>query len=83
MSATEFLIACVSLFQKVICTVDKRTGKKVRSRFVKQNDKCILRFQTEEFFCLDVFKDFPQMGRFTLRDEGKTIAIGKVVKVIE
>jgi len=30
---------------------------------------------------LERFDDFPQLGRFTLRDEGKTIAIGKVLEV--
>ncbi|KAH7706733.1 eukaryotic peptide chain release factor GTP-binding subunit ERF3B-like isoform 1 [Aphelenchoides avenae] len=67
----------------IICTIDKKTGEKKKSRFVKQDDKCIMRFESAEAFCLDVFKDFPQMGRFTLRDEGRTIAIGKVVKVVE
>lgn len=33
--------------------------------------------------CMETFKNFPQMGRFTLRDEGKTIAIGKILKVVE
>ena len=28
--------------------------------------------------CVERFKDYPQLGRFTLRDEGKTVAIGKV-----
>ena len=32
---------------------------------------------------MEPFKDFPQMGRFTLRDEGKTIAMGKVLRVVE
>lgn len=67
----------------VICTIDKKTGAKVRSRFVKQDEKCIMRLESSEPFCLEAFKDFPQMGRFTLRDEGKTIAIGKVLKVVE
>jgi peptide chain release factor subunit 3 len=31
--------------------------------------------------CIERFKDFPQLGRFTLRDEGRTIAIGKVEKL--
>ena len=26
---------------------------------------------------------FPQLGRFTLRDEGKTIGIGKCLKVLD
>jgi peptide chain release factor subunit 3 len=33
--------------------------------------------------CVERFADYPQLGRFTLRDEGKTIAIGKVTKLIE
>ncbi|KAL3956275.1 hypothetical protein ACCO45_009121 [Purpureocillium lilacinum] len=28
------------------------------------------------------FEDYPQMGRFTLRDQGQTIAIGKITKLI-
>ncbi|VDM36940.1 unnamed protein product [Toxocara canis] len=67
----------------VICTIDKKTGAKVRARFVKQDEKCIMRLESAEPFCLEAFKDFPQMGRFTLRDEGRTIAIGKVLKVVE
>lgn len=35
---------------------------------------------TDEFLR---FSDHPQLGRFTLRDEGKTIAIGKITKLIE
>ncbi|OMH82555.1 Eukaryotic peptide chain release factor GTP-binding subunit [Zancudomyces culisetae] len=31
--------------------------------------------------CVERFKDYPQLGRFTLRDEGKTIAIGKIIKL--
>ncbi|VDM06045.1 unnamed protein product [Schistocephalus solidus] len=32
--------------------------------------------------CVECFRDFAQMGRFTLRDEGKTIAVGKIVKIL-
>jgi len=67
----------------VVCTLDKRTNEKKPAKFVKQDEKCILRLESQEPFCLELFKDFPQMGRFTLRDEGRTIAIGKVVKLIE
>ncbi|WVZ25256.1 hypothetical protein V8G54_003800 [Vigna mungo] len=28
--------------------------------------------------CIEKFSDFPQLGRFTLRTEGKTVAVGKV-----
>ncbi|CAF1435718.1 unnamed protein product, partial [Rotaria sordida] len=33
--------------------------------------------------CMETFKCFPQLGRFTLRDEGRTVAVGKVLKIIE
>lgn len=32
--------------------------------------------------CIERYEDYPQMGRFTLRDQGQTIAIGKVTKLI-
>ncbi|XP_037957994.1 eukaryotic peptide chain release factor GTP-binding subunit ERF3A isoform X2 [Teleopsis dalmanni] len=69
----------------LICLVDKKTGEKskTRPRFVKQDQVAIMRIECSGMICLEQFKLFPQMGRFTLRDENKTIAIGKVLKVIE
>ncbi|GLV41871.1 eukaryotic translation release factor 3 [Carabus blaptoides fortunei] len=69
----------------LICLVDKKTGdkSKTRPRFVKQDQVAIMRIECAGVICLEQFKLFPQMGRFTLRDENKTIAIGKVLKVIE
>ncbi|KAI9743041.1 MAG: translation termination factor GTPase eRF3 [Claussenomyces sp. TS43310] len=32
--------------------------------------------------CIEKFEDYPQLGRFTLRDQGQTIAIGKITKLI-
>jgi len=69
----------------LLCLVDKKTGEKskTRPRFVKQDQVAIMRIECSGLICLEEFKRFPQMGRFTLRDENKTIAIGKVLKVIE
>uniref|UniRef100_A0A182ILR6 Tr-type G domain-containing protein n=1 Tax=Anopheles atroparvus TaxID=41427 RepID=A0A182ILR6_ANOAO len=69
----------------LICLVDKKTGdkSKTRPRFVKQDQVAIMRIECSGLICLEQFKLFPQMGRFTLRDENKTIAIGKVLKVVE
>ncbi|ETE59613.1 Eukaryotic peptide chain release factor GTP-binding subunit ERF3A, partial [Ophiophagus hannah] len=55
----------------LICLVDKKSGEKskTRPRFVKQDQVCIARLRTAGTICLETFKDFPQMGRFTLRDE--------------
>lgn len=72
-TAVEFFI---SRLQALICLMDKKTGEKskIRPRFVKQEQVCIARLRAAGVICLETFKDFPQMGRFTLRDEGgKTV----------
>uniref|UniRef100_A0A8C4H278 Tr-type G domain-containing protein n=1 Tax=Dicentrarchus labrax TaxID=13489 RepID=A0A8C4H278_DICLA len=65
----------------LICLVDKKSGEKskTRPRFVKQDQVCIARLRTAGTICLETFKDFPQMGRFTLRDEGREMAVPKVL----
>ncbi|KAH9495584.1 Eukaryotic peptide chain release factor GTP-binding subunit ERF3A [Bulinus truncatus] len=65
----------------LICLIDKKTGEKtqVRPRFIKPDQAGIARLEVNGgLICLESFKDFPQMGRFTLRDELKTIAIVKL-----
>jgi len=69
----------------LICLVDKKTGEKskTRPRFIKQDQIAIARFVSNHPICMETFKDHPQLGRFTLRDEGTTIAIGKILKVVD
>lgn len=59
--------------QALICLVDKKSGdkSKTRPRFVKQDQVAIMRIECSGMICLEQFKLFPQMGRFTLRDESK------------
>jgi hypothetical protein len=40
----------------------------------------ICRIQTRIPIPLEKFEFMPQLGQFTLRDEGKTIAVGKVLR---
>ena len=35
----------------------------------------IMRFETSGTICMESFKDHPQLGRFTLRDEGKQLKV--------
>ena len=67
--------------------MDKKSGEKDfknRPRFIKQDQIAICRFEvTGGVICMEPFKLFQQLGRFTLRYENKTIAVGKVLKVIE
>ena len=73
----------------LICLVDKKTGEKskTRPRFIKQDQIAIVRFQSDDVICMETFKDHPQLGRFTLRDEGMKIlqhlSIYPVVKPVE
>ncbi len=72
----------------IIGMVDKKTGEKDlknRPRFIKQDQIAICRFEVlgGNIVCVEAFKSFPQLGRFTLRYENKTVSIGKVLKIIE
>jgi len=64
---------------------DKKTNRKSKKppQFAKKGQKIIALVETTAPVCVEPFKQYPQLGRFTLRDEGKTIAIGKVVKLRE
>ena len=65
----------------LIAEVDKKTRQKKKCTFVKSGATVFCRISTEKPICLEAFDKNPQMGRFTLRDEGRTIAIGKITKL--
>lgn len=64
---------------------DKATGRKSKKppQFAKKGQKIVALIETTAPICVERFSDYPQLGRFTLRDEGRTIAIGKITKLIE
>jgi len=64
---------------------DKKTGRKSKKppQFAKKGQKIIALVETAGLVCVEKFTDYPQLGRFTLRDEGKTIAIGKITRIVE
>lgn len=64
---------------------DKATGRKSKKppQFAKKGQKVVALIETTAPVCVERFTDYPQLGRFTLRDEGRTIAIGKITKLIE
>ncbi|KAI9145390.1 P-loop containing nucleoside triphosphate hydrolase protein [Paraphysoderma sedebokerense] len=66
-------------------TVDKKTGRKTKKppMFVKKGQMVIARLETTHPICIDTFKVLPQLGRFTLRNENTTVAMGKVTKLCE
>jgi len=64
---------------------DKATGRKSKKppQFAKRGQKIVASIEVTAPVCVERFVDYPQLGRFTLRDEGKTIAIGKITRLIE
>ncbi|KAF8231897.1 hypothetical protein L208DRAFT_1398248 [Tricholoma matsutake] len=64
---------------------DKATGRKSKKppQFAKKGQKIVALIDTAAPISVERFVDYPQLGRFTLRDEGRTVAIGKITKLIE
>lgn len=66
---------------KLVAVIDPKTKEKKKAKYVKNGSICIARIAVEKSICAESFDKVPQLGRFTLRDEGRTIAIGKITKV--
>jgi peptide chain release factor subunit 3 len=60
--------------------IDPKTRKPIKKKvlFVKNGAIVLCRVQVNNVICVEKFSDFPQLGRFTLRTEGKTVAVGKI-----
>ncbi|KAF8450298.1 P-loop containing nucleoside triphosphate hydrolase protein [Boletus edulis BED1] len=64
---------------------DKATGRKSKKppQFAKKGQKVVALVEALLPVCVERFIDYPQLGRFTLRDEGRTVAIGKITRLID
>ncbi|XP_044719100.1 elongation factor tu GTP binding domain-containing protein [Hirsutella rhossiliensis] len=74
-------------FAALLHKLQKGTNRKSKMppTHAKKGDSVIARMQViggAGSVCVEKFEDYPQMGRFTLRDQGQTIAIGKITKLI-
>jgi len=68
---------------EIVGRVDPRTGKVVEKnpQFIKAGQSAIIRFKPIKPMVIEKFKDFPALGRFAMRDMGKTVGIGVVIDV--
>ncbi|KAF2091382.1 hypothetical protein K490DRAFT_31981 [Saccharata proteae CBS 121410] len=74
-------------FTALLHKLEKGTGRKSKKApgFATKGMSIIARLEVTGgagSVCVERFEDYPQMGRFTLRDQGQTIAIGKITKLI-
>ncbi len=65
--------------------LDPRTGQPVeeKPKSIKTGDSAIVIIKPLRAVCIETFKEFPELGRFALRDMGTTIAAGVVREVTE
>lgn len=68
---------------ELLAQVDTKTNveNKKKPTFVKSNSMVRCRLATSKQVPVEAFATLPQLGRFTLRDGGRTIAMGKVISV--
>ncbi|KAK9369990.1 P-loop containing nucleoside triphosphate hydrolase protein [Lipomyces kononenkoae] len=73
-------------FAALLHKLEKATNRRSKKppAFATRGMKIIARLEVVSTtgFCIERFEDYPQLGRFTLRDQGNTIAIGKVTKLL-
>ncbi|MCX8170618.1 MAG: translation elongation factor EF-1 subunit alpha [Candidatus Bathyarchaeota archaeon] len=70
-------------FAELIRKIDPRTGQTVEEKpaFLKTGDAALVRFEPVRPVCLEVYTEFPPLGRFAIRDMGTTIAAGIVKEI--
>ena len=56
-------------------------GKKTKRPFARTGQQCICVLTMPLHTCMETFENFPSMARITLRDEGRTIGIGKILRL--
>ena len=68
-----------------VAKIDPRSGQVVEEnpKFLKNGDSAIVKIRPVRPLCIETFKEFPELGRFALRDMGTTIAAGVVQEVTE
>ena len=74
-------IACK--FSELLEKIDRRTGKKIEDNpeKVKSGDACMVRMVPSKPMCVEVFSEYPPLGRFAVRDMRQTVAVGVIKEV--
>jgi elongation factor 1-alpha len=75
-------IACK--FAEIHSKIDRRTNKVLEEepKFVKTTDAAMITLTPTKPMCVEVFSEYPPLGRFAVRDMKQTVAVG-VIKQVE
>lgn len=68
---------------EIISKIDPRTGQVVEDhpKTIKTGDAALVRLKPLIPLCIETYKEFPELGRFALRDSGRTVAAGIVKEI--
>jgi len=70
-------------FVELIKKLDPRTGQTVEEKpaFLKTGDGAIVRLEPLQPIAVEAYSDFPELGRFAVRDMGTTVAAGVIKEI--
>jgi len=74
-------VAC--RFTELIRKIDPRSGQVVEEKptFLKTGDAAVVRMEPLHPIAIETYTEFPELGRFAVRDMGTTIAAGVVKEI--
>jgi len=72
-------------FHKLLAKIDRKTSAVIEKEpaFIKAGECVMARLEVNHPLCVEEHKKFDKLGRFMLREDGKTIAVGVVTKLYE
>jgi elongation factor 1-alpha len=70
-------------FERLVAKIDRKTGKdsEANPEKAKTGDAVTVRMRPRGHVCIEAFSAFPSLGRFAVRDHGRTVAVGVVKEV--
>lgn len=70
-------------FEELLSRTDRRTGKVIETHpsSLHAGDAAFVRLRPEAPFCVEAFSEYPPLGRFAVRDQKTTVAVGVVQQV--
>lgn len=82
-------VACT--FEEIQKLIDSKTGQEIKEKegqikegiiqFIKTGDSAIIKVKPTRPFVIEKVKEFPQLGRFAIRDMGQTVGAGICIDI--
>lgn len=76
-------IACK--FAELESKIDRRSGKELEKepKSIKSGDAAIVKMVPQKPMCVEIFTEYPPLGRFAVRDMRQTVAVGVIKGVVK